>query len=255
MVRVSRSWQPRSPGLRRLRGRLLHVCHRYAGRPCHSCGAGCQRVGRLAQKPAHGVGTNPGRERQSSAQRARAPRWGSSFAAASRAAGRTCPSAASRATTSPSRSQPASTNAGPERSTSSTATSDGDRPASSLPTGRCVNRTCVHGAGALSGTAVKYVDGICEVRPSQFAAATPAGPEPEPPIAKATSSARGSETPSGVGAPFQYPVPLSEGLNPSQRTPRVHWSALWLSGRRWGPAADPGVHGDPGGYAGVDGAG
>ena len=182
---------------------LVHVCHRYAGRPCHSCRAGCRRVGRLAQGPAHAAGTNPGRERQSSAQRARAPRWGSSFAAASRAAGRTWPSSASWATTSPSRPQPASTTAGPERSTSSTATSDGDMPASSLPTGRCVNRTCVHGAGALPGTAARYVDGICEVRPSQCAAATPAGPEPGPPSARATSSARGDETPKGVEAPFQ----------------------------------------------------
>ena len=160
------------------------------------------RFRRVAQRESHRIGVSSGCAR-SSAQRARACRWGSSAAASSRTARRTAPEAASAAITAGSSSHAASTTAGPARRTSRTATSDGDNAWSSRPTGRCVKRTPGHGVGTRAGTAARYVEGTCDVRPNQYAAATPAGPEPGPPSAKATSSTRGGYMPIVVIAPFQ----------------------------------------------------
>ena len=143
------------------------------------------------------------RARRSSAQRERACRWGSPAAASSRTARRTAPEAASPAITAGSSSHAASMTAGPARRTSRTATSDGVNPWSSRPTGRCVKRTPGQGVGTRVGTAARYVEGTCDVRPNQYAAATPAGPEPGPPSARATSSTRGGDMPIVVIAPFQ----------------------------------------------------
>ena len=150
-----------------------------------------------------GWGQLLGRAR-SSAQRERACRWGSPAAASSRTARRSSlrkPLVA--AITAGSSSHAASMTAGPARRTSRTATSDGVNAWSSRPTGRCVKRTPGHGVGARVGTAARYVEGTWDVRPNQYAAATPAGPEPGPPSAKATSSTRGGDMPIVVIAPFQ----------------------------------------------------
>ena len=139
-----------------------------------------------------------------SAQRARAWRWGSVAADSSRTSRRAVPEAASRAITAGSSSQGVSTMAGPARRTSSTATSSGVSEWSSRSIGRCVKRTPGQGPGVRPGTAARNVVGTCDVRPSQFAAATPAGPEPRPPSWRATSSILGGDMPSGVVVPFQY---------------------------------------------------
>ena len=116
----------------------------------------------------------------------------------SRTSRRTVAEAASRAITAGSSSQGVSTMAGPARRTSSTATSSGVSEWSSRSIGRWVKRTPGQGPGVRPGTAARNVAGTCDVRPSQFAAATPAGPEPRPPSWRATSSILGGDMPRSV---------------------------------------------------------
>ena len=60
-------------------------------------------------------------------------------------------------------------------------TSSGVSEWSSRSIGRWVKRTPGQGPGVRPGTAARNVAGTCDVRPSQLAAANPAGPEPGPP--------------------------------------------------------------------------
>ena len=90
------------------------------------------------------------------------------------------------------------------RSTSSTATSICDRRCSRRVKDLDRNLTSWSGSGTLPATAISIVTATCVVRPSRWAAATPAGPEPRPATAMAASRSDGAVIPKRVVFPRQH---------------------------------------------------